>query len=790
MSKLRFVVPFFLFAVLSLVMVGPTLWGAIYSGGDTVTYVYPAAHVHVENTSDGNMMNPYYLAGFPTALSPVGDYFDPLNRALFRLLDDPFTAVHLRFILAAFLGLVFAYLFARQTGLSIHASCVVACGYLLGQPLFYFTAMVANAGAFFVFPALLYLVVKMRQSRWWGYAVFGVLMLWWAWVSGFIQTVFYSSVLAGIYALYLDFTSGAKPLWSRWQSTIRISFVGAIGTALAVPFLAATNALREISLRTSGFGTGDLDGVEVMDVIHFVMPDYFMLPFLSTTLTAGFYIGALSFVCVITALPFLWRDQRTRFFLVSYGVLLIVLCVPLGIGALVQHLPAFSLFHTMKRLMLPGVFLLAYLGGYAFDAIRTKDFSLRGWPLLGVGLMVSGVCAVVLVANAFFAVVPWRESAWQDTTLRMIFSVIGKDTSLLVDQGEHYRNVFTTALEATYQQVTLMDWRTSLPLLLLVLAFALLYGFAKGKITNKTFMNLGLVIVVLNVCIVYGAQYNSFVPRAALTQPPEIVSVIAESAQSPHSRIVGFLVGFSQFREVTSKRALSAEESVVALRNTLGPNAHFFFDIPRLDGYEPFWPERAHHFFREVLGNEVFSVAPGQSFEEQLSQKKESFVQYIPLLSSFSVEHIVSGYPLEHEWLTLLGTVGVLPDFRVYVYQNTHVYPGVTNPRDVVVVSEWNDALFEELLRKDRYVVECAMCADVTAGRVHIQDVTHEPSRVAFQVRSDGGWVHIATAPLPGWSATIDGRVVPTYVSNYLMTALYVPPGSEQVVLSYEPTAW
>ena len=69
----------------------------------------------------------------------------------------------------------------------------------------------------------------------------------------------------------------------------------------------------------------------------------------------------------------------------------------------------------------------------------------------------------------------------------------------------------------------------------------------------------------------------------------------------------------------------------------------------------------------------------------------------------------------------------------------------------------------------------------------------YEPERVAIQVTVDGlepALLLLTDANYPGWEATVDGLEVPIHQANLLFRAVFVPPGSHEVIFSFAPTSF
>jgi len=66
-----------------------------------------------------------------------------------------------------------------------------------------------------------------------------------------------------------------------------------------------------------------------------------------------------------------------------------------------------------------------------------------------------------------------------------------------------------------------------------------------------------------------------------------------------------------------------------------------------------------------------------------------------------------------------------------------------------------------------------------------------DPDRLALRVSAaSDAFVVVADAFFPGWTARIDGRVVPIYRVDLLFRGVYVPPGAHELTFDYVPEGW
>ncbi len=762
-------------------MTAPLFFGGkVFFDGDALTYDYPALTFYRASVLEGQSpaMNPLYLGGFPSALSPVGSYIDPINRALVHILD-PVTVLHVRFLASVLLALGFAFWFGRTVGLSQVASAVLSITYLVGQTLTGISAGLSISGSMFVLPAFLLVARKLYEGdhvvRW---VSLGALFVWFAWVSGFVQIVFYALVFSLGYVLYLGYTLRERIFSAQFG---HFTLAAAIGTVTAAPLFAGTVLLQGLSTRVSGFGSENIGGLSVFEFARFILPEHINVPFLLEGLLPGLYVGSFGLVFVIVALVHCLRRPDALFFAGAYGLILLLLIEPTGISSLVQRLPVFSLFHTPERFLFLGAFFAAVLAGFGFDAVAQGTVKWRKrfffWVLSGVGF----VSLCLLSASAVLALLPFGDAVFERNLLEVLLGWVGKEVAIASPSFAHYLDVFHRSMSEVRASFSLTDWRFLWVVAALPVAGVVVFLRSRNRLSTFVFTSVVLLGVVVNAGFVYTSQYHLFVSRKELNVTPSAAQAVGDG------RVVSFLVGDFLFRTLASRGVLSPDESFTVARESLVPNTTMFSGITRADGYEPFATARQNRLWREIIGNETFAPDP-RAFGPSLLAKTSHFIGRLPLLASNNIRYVLSGYPLSDYRLREVPTaIEPAHDVSLHLYEVTDAAPYAYIPGTVRMVTEWDDSFFDEV-SPHHAVIECAVCGEVTGqaqGSAHVTERGN--ARVSLSVSTEGpAWIVVAQSYVPGWSAALDGAPVSVSVANYTTMALFVPERGDHIIhLSY-----
>ena len=132
----------------------------------------------------------------------------------------------------------------------------------------------------------------------------------------------------------------------------------------------------------------------------------------------------------------------------------------------------------------------------------------------------------------------------------------------------------------------------------------------------------------------------------------------------------------------------------------------------------------------------------------------------------------------------------------VKVYENLELLPRVRLVHATLPVSRPADALAvvaDPAFDPARLaVVEGDLTLDGVATAEDRADLTaYAPERLVVHTRSQSpALLVIADADYPGWEATVNGAPAPILRTNVLLRGIAVPPGEQEVVLTYRPTGW
>ena len=808
------IAPVIFLAVLTASLFSPYLFfGRMPSSEESIGIFYPAAFFYQNAIESGKpfLWDSFYYGGFPAYLNVLDGFLYPLHYIIFKFLPL-FTAYHIAMVIPIFLGMMFSYLFGRANSFSKIGALIFALSYTLGQTISGLDTALSYANGFMVLPLLLFSVVKavrapaIKNSM--PFFLLGIAGATAAFLAGFQQTVLYGITFAFFYTLFLDWSrQETGGFFRRFRSTLSLITMVGIGAVLASYQLVSTFAYLDVSVRMPGYTADVFTRPPLLSYfVSFFFPDYFEIPFLAGGVP-GIYIGVLPLIFSFAAVIF-FRARVVLFFLLSYTFIFAMAVGLPGIAWINNNLPIFSRISDPGRWFIIGAFPLSFLAALGYEELSRQNsdwFNGRTFKLFlkTLGIFISSVFLFVAAANIVISIIlsnPELKARILDSLLR------GRALNFPYD---HYRVIFDSALVSAGSSISIFHWEFLLPLLLFPASFFLLKCLSR-KPSAVWFPPVALFLVSANICISFTAYFKELIPSSLILKEPAVAFAIKKRENDLKTfRFIPFLTGEAVFREISSKKNLSAEERALINREIMANQIGTFYGLQSMHGYEALRTLRSNQLLDTVLAPNLMSVFDAEAAKRggrinqkvnnevlrpiPLEEKKRDFLNRLGLLSMMNVKYVISLYPLKDERLEeiKIPAGGIMP-LSIYLYENKEVMPRVyfsANPvfwnggeRDLLVkISE------TENFNKTTFI-ECAGCA-VSAGvagwnKINIDK--YADGELLLKVESEkGGWLVFSESNIPGWTAMIDAARVEIYPANYLFQSVYIPAGAHAVQFKY-----
>lgn len=788
------------FVAATAVMLGPIFVGQVLTvpDSDIVAQYYPLFWFYSEALHAGEsfLWLPHIYSGFPVYLSQVAGFVDPVNVLIFSVFSG-LDGMHVRLALGFLLAFVSSYLAARTIGLSRVASSLVGPAYLLAFH-WRFLSNPITSNTLFLMPLLIYCVARAIESERgsWRFVLLGGAGLGWALLSGYTQVIVYAVMFGGMYALGHFFLLGGQRTLRRFVRVIYLyAAMVAIGAVVGLPQILPAAQFVPFTVRSEGidYALTTLKLIEPGDLILSVIPDYLYVPYV-TVGRKPLFVGALWFFLAVGGLLFslvsYLRSRRSsargeRQALIISGLFVFALVAAFKwspLFYLLHQLPVFEYFRFPFRFMFLGAFFLALLGGFGFDWAErlARERVVRWWAYIAAALsalVVLGIAATQLFGNQLVSLGDWLLS-------------VGPARLGLSKDPSHYHEALERGLGAYRELLSFSDWSVWVPMALLLVSAGMFVALVRGSVTPVVFRKIAVVLAVLTFISVFVAGWRWFGPAEALGVEGSVLSSYVSEEDRGLYRSYSFVPYHSVSQYIPPQYKLSLDEEramAKVMAASASPNTHIYSGIPSVDGYDQFMPTATLSAI-EKLGGELAAGGVSNYGVRTFDERRDLLLKNLPLFGMMGGKHIVSGMPLEHPSLSLLGEPTVSEyGIPLYVYEYANPTPRYYAARSSVALphKDFIDLVDnEEVAFGTRTYLDCADCTPGGAAEVSLLAEANGAFKFAVSA-SEPAYLVVSESLLPGWAATVDGAEAPIIRANGLYMAVAVPQGEHEVALEY-----
>lgn len=779
-------------AVLALLTV---LWGLDAALGSGIFWAHDLRHHHMpwRAWAAGEWLAgrvpwwaPGVANGFPLLADGQTGILYPPTMILFMVLP-PALALNWSVLLHTWWAGLGAFQLARAHKLSPQAAMV-------GGVAFGFSGFLASH--------TVYLGMQ-NAVAWLPWALWAVMGRRWAWlgVSAYMMAVA-GHPQAAAFGLLL---CGATTLWQR--QILPFALAVGLGLVAASPQLLATVELTSLGLREGGVDAifSNIGALPPQELLNGLLPDIFghdrPADVTETYYHRGtgywgqglnhwemsFFLGVPTLALAIAAL--VGRTRRTAAFwaVVAAGSLLLMLGNLGVLWPLLRRVPGLDGFRFPVRfslLLTMAMSVLAALGTHALMEAPQARLRKGAIALAAAG----GVLLVGFIAARGVLVV--IEEPLGDA-LTAHFSADADLPPPPPEIAEHpLRDVLFPGVEAedpalipAKVQHILADlaWSTTPWSPRVLFPVGMLLGLA-GLVALRDRVGPGrtglLVAGLLYVDLWhFGADYNGRWDRAFVESQPEVLATVKPAAAVLDDRVRLSVVDRRQDPDLDVQLITSSLNLLYGTREVI-------LTTPLL-----------------VLRTETLLWRAGLDVGDKGRHKWERLLANPQLTDILGVRWLTSVHQLEDAELAPAGIrhAGSFADGAVHLYENTDARPPAWLAACAVAVTpaqvDAEPLAYLDRLDAQQPLVEVAegtlglpSCQRARPAPGTVAVLEDEPQRMVLQVDSPAAALLVQNDTwYPGWTATVDGQVVPLHRTLFAFRGLEVPAGSHQVVLSYDP---
>jgi len=447
------------------------------------------------------------------------------------------------------------------------------------------------------------------------------------------------------------------------------------------------------------------------------------------------------------------RNRIALFVLLGVCSLIVMMTAPAYVH-LTRFIPILQVIRVAVRAGVLFLFASVTLAAFGLDALLTAESDQLKRFVRGIKRSAVAVTAMVFAAavGSYFI-----------------------SRSVTVDPGARGRVAFVqkTALLLA-SQFTPPNLSIVIPLLFIVAAVALLWGFAGDNLRPTVFAAGMIGLLILDLSWNSG-QFDHAFDRSRIYPKTEITDLLKSL---PSGRVLITPSGLETNRSIS---AGMSDEKIIAPPNTLLP-----YQILTVSGKNQQFPK----WYREYAS----LVEPQPNLSHVVFDQNRS-----PFFDALNVRYV-----LTHDSAPLKDYELIKSAEGVSVYENKAAMPRVFFAGDVIEVAGPAESLAR--MRSPDFdphkmtVVENSKSRSYEDGIIRDTFGAGTPTRAIANIKVDarnsvvvetedeaGGLLVLSDNYYPGWTATIDGQPTKIFRANHTMRAVHVPAGQHLVSFRFAP---
>lgn len=767
----------FLFCLILIVFFPILFLKKLLPGFDLLLVFYPYSFLYLNYQS-------FWISGILSGISVWASpanfagnwiYYFFANRIGFKLFDF-ITFYNVLIFFYFILTTVFSYLAGRKIGFDKYVSTLISSVYIFSAYNLSWMVNIATAPSLFIFPALIYFLLKFKNSQNWLWPVLGGLFIGLGLTASHPQFALIGVFGGFLFSIFLAWQDNKR----KWHFLAAFAVIVLIGIALAAFQLIPeykTNQLAQRGIALS-FAESQECSLGIADFVRYLLPNFNF----NINCESLLYVGVLPLIFAIFAIIYLKKERRILFWslLLAFVLLFSIKYSPLA--WIFHQLPIWNSLRGPARFLMLGNFALAILSGYGFNWIlenkeNFKEFKIFWWikrVSLGLLVLIITINILGLFKETF---IKWAQEFFD----KYYYS---KTIGLPI---EHYHRSIENLISNNFYTFSFLNKEFLIPLLLIIAAFLVLVFIKKFNKTSLfyVFILSGFIWAVTSPMVSSGLNRDFF------NETPVIEFL---KSQKELFRVYSLMPNLSTYQLlVLNNSGVNDADQNEFFKTMLPPNLNLIYGIASIDGYETAMPRRTVKILNELLSER----APlGNKIAEARIKPEEKikiFESRINMLSMMNVKYIISAYPLnEKVFKRVFETKPTRFNISVYVYENTNILPRFYFAKSVKLIESDEVKALGKILNPDINFgdfafIECSdNCGHISSGKILDYDYKDGYLRLNAE-SSTGGWLIFSESYDRDWQAKINNFVVPIYRANYVYQAIQVPLGKNSIELIYKP---
>lgn len=764
-----------------------------------VFYPYSFHFLHSQSFWSSGILSGFNISATPATFAGNWIYYFFANGIGFRFFDF-ITFYNFIIFFYFILTTLFSYLATRMLGFDKWVSTLIASVYIFSAYNLSWMVNIVTAVSLFIFPAIIYFLLKFKNTGNWLWPALGGTVLSLALITSHPQFALIAVFGGFLFSLFL--VSEDRSLrWKFLTGFIVICFIGLLLSAFQLIPEYQASRLTQRGLALS-FSESQECALGVADFARYLLPNFGF----GVNCESLLYIGILPLIFAIFAVIYLKKDRHVLFWILLLAFVILFSIKNSPLAWIFHQFPVWSGLRGPARFIMLGNFALAVLSGYGFNWILENKESIKN---LKIFLWFKRIFFGFLILTISINILELFKSTFiklaQDFFDKYYYS---KTIGLPL---EHYHRSIENLISNNFYTLSFLNKEFLIPMLLMITAFLTIIFIKKFNKNSLFYFFLlsGFIWAVSSPMISSGLTREFFTKT-------EVVKFLEKSPT-----LGDITKGGGPFRIYSLMPNLSAYQLVVAaysgatlsnenefLKTMLPSNLNLVYGINSIDGYDVSMPRRTSRILAELLSER----APlGNKIAEARIKPEEKikiFENRANILSMMNVKYIISAYPLSEKIFKKVFEIKITR-FRipVYIYENPDVLPRFYFAKKATVINYGDEEkTLQNILKPDinfnaEAFIECPPPLNDCALRNNGQILSSKGGGSGKIINSEykngflrlntesqtGGWLIFSESYDKNWQAKINGELTPIYRANYIYQAVKFLPGQNVIEFKYQP---
>ena len=781
MDFFRKIPPQILLFILVVIIFWPILFSTkLLPGFDPLLLFYPYSY---QNLNQSSFWADGIFSGFDAWTSPsswAGNwlyyFLAPGIASFLDFISFYNVIIFFYFILA----LIFSYLAARQIGFDKLVAALVSSVYIFSAYNLMWMVGNVTAAPLFIFPALIYFLLKFYTNQNWFWPILGGCFLGLGLIMSHLQFALIAIFGGFIFSLFLTFENGF--ISPRWIFMMAVLVLFSVGLGLSAFELIPEYGLTQLTARGLGlsFTQSQECAFGVFDFVRYLIPNFNFGVGCGSVL----YIGVLPLILAFLAIFYLTDRKQILFwiFLLVFAILFSVKYSP--VAWLFHYLPVWKSLRSPDRFVMLANFSWAVLAGFGFNWIlenknNFKELKIFKW----IKRLFFAFASLIIAINVLGLFKKFFIKLAADYFDKYYYF---KTTGLPI---EHYHRVIENMINSNFYAFSFLNKDFVIPFTLSIIAFLILIFVSRFNKTTLFYIFLfsGFVWAVTSPMVSSGFTRSFF-------EETEIVRFLKEREGT--FRIYSLLPSLATYQLVVVAQNSNQNDEAEFLKAMLPVNLNLIYNLDSIDGLETSIPRRVSGLLAELLSERANFGNKIADARLKPEDKIKIFETKANILAMMNVKYVISAYPISEKIFKKVFENEVTRfKIPVYIYENRNILPRfyVLNKAEFIASDEI-ESLKKNLTPgfdfKATTLIECEKLQDCgqTAGRGKITDSEYKNGYLKLKTEFDSsGWIVFSESFSPFWQAKINNEPVLIYRANYIYQAVKAPVGNSLIEFEYKP---